>query len=84
MNMKKIIMLALMLVMTIGMSAQDGGLFKRGEIGEVNFNKEHKAKGLPGVPGHGETGNQSAPISGVAFPLAFAAGYLAIKNRKKD
>lgn len=81
MNMKKIIMLALMLVMTIGMSAQDGGLFKRGE---VNFNKEHNAKGTPVLPGHGQTGNQSAPISGVAFPLAFAAGYLAIKNRKKD
>ena len=80
--MKKIIMLALMLVMTIGMSAQDGGLFKRGE---VNFSKEYNnAKGLPGLPGHGETGDQPAPISGVAFPLAFAAGYLAIKNRKKD
>lgn len=48
--MKKIIMLALMLVMTICMSAQDGGLFKRGE---VNFNKEHNAKGSPVLPGHG-------------------------------
>lgn len=79
--MKKIIMLALMLVMTIGMSAQDGGLFKRGE---VNFNKEHNAKGLMEISDCNGEKDQNVPVSGVAFPLIFAAGYFAIKNRKKD
>ena len=79
--MKKIIMLALMLIMTVCMSAQDFGLFKRGE---VNFDKEHNAKGLMEISDRNEVKDQNVPVSGVAFPLIFAAGYLAIKNRKRE
>lgn len=79
--MKKIIMLALMLIMTVCMSAQDSGLFK---CGEVNFGKEHNAKGLMEISNRNEVKNQNVSVSGVTFPLAFAAGYLAIKNRKKE
>lgn len=81
--MKKIIMITLMLIISVGTFAQESGLFKRGEKADFDKN-EYNAKGLPGLPGHGGSGNQSAPISGVAFPLIFAAGYLAIKNRKTE
>lgn len=82
--MKKIIMIAVMMLMCACMTAQPdgGGLFQRGQQPE---NTETRTRGgMPGMPGHGETGNQSAPISGIAFPLVFAAGYLALKNRKKE
>ena len=82
--MKKIIMVAVMMLMCTCMTAQENtGLFQRGP--EVNESKTLMSKGgIPGLPSHGEEDNQSAPISGVALPLVFAAGYLALKNRKKE
>lgn len=80
--MKKFVTLIFILLLTICVSAQEGGgIFKHGAI----FGKEQKEEtsGAPGFPAHGETGNQpAAPISSIAFPLVFAAGYLALKNRR--
>lgn len=83
--MKKIIMIAVMMLMCACMTAQENtGLFQRGP--EANESKALTSidRGLPGLPPHGEEGDQPAPIGGVAFPLVFAAGYLALKNRKKE
>jgi hypothetical protein len=81
--MKKIIMIAVMMLMCACMTAQENtGLFQRGP--EANESKALTLRGGPGLPPHGEEGDQPAPIGGVAFPLVFAAGYLALKNRKKE
>ena len=82
--MKKIIMIAVMMLMCACMTAQENtGLFQRGP--EANESKALMSRGgFPGLPPHGEEGDQPAPIGGVAFPLVFAAGYLALKNRKKE
>ena len=79
--MKKFITLIFILLLAICVSAQEGGgILKRGAI----FSKEQKKETIstPGLPGHDKPGNQDAPISGIAFPLVFAAGYLALKNRR--
>lgn len=81
--MKKIIMIAVMMLMYACMTAQENtGLFQRGP--KANESKALTLRGGPGLPPHGEEGDQPAPIGGVAFPLVFAAGYLALKNRKKE
>lgn len=82
--MKKIIMIAVMMLICACMTAQsdNGGLFQRGQQPENT--QTGMRGGMPGLPSHGEEGDQPAPIGGVAFPLVFAAGYLALKNRKKE
>ena len=81
--MKKIIMIAVMMLMCACMTAQNNtGLFQRGPEANENKTMMTRGGGFPGLPPHGEEGDQPAPITGVALPLIFAAGYLAIKNRK--
>lgn len=72
-----------MLMIVTACAAQNGGgLFQRGAEIEKESNTEIYGRGgIPGLPGHGQEGGQPAPIGGVAFPLAFAAGYLMIKGR---
>ena len=79
--MKKFIMIAVMTLMCACMTAQpNSGLFQHGPEAKETVNV--RGGGFPGLPPHGEEGDQPAPITGVALPLVFAAGYLAIKNRK--
>lgn len=78
--MKKIIMIAVMMLMCACMTAQpNSGLFQHRSEAKETVNTRG---GFPGLPPHGEEGDQPAPIAGVALPLVFAAGYLVIKNRK--
>ena len=84
--MKKLIM-TIAIVLAIGVSAfaQDGGLLNRG----VTFDKQEQGmtKGIgPGLPGHGETGDQNAtPLgSGVAVMLGLGAAYLIGKKRNEE
>lgn len=80
--MKKFVTLIFILLLAICVSAQEGGgIFKRGAIFSKEQKKETSGVRAPGLPGHNEPGDQDAPISGIAFPLVFAAGYLALKNR---
>jgi len=86
--MKKLIMtIAIVLAMGLGAYAQEGGLLNRG----VNFDKQEKGsmgKGTlgPGMPGHGETGDQDAtPLgSGVAVLLGLGTAYLIGKKRNEE
>lgn len=79
--MKRILItLALVLSLSlIGCAAAltQGSMFQRGEKVE----RVEDAK-VPGVPGHGHNGNQSAPISeGTAVLTALGTAYLIGKKR---
>lgn len=78
--------------MTLGASAQyfnndngqvGGGFFGRGEMPGT----EMDARGgmlSPGLPGHGQSGNQDAPLGGGALLLAgFGAAYAMAKRNRK-
>ena len=81
--------LALTLAIVLGLSMSTfaegnhgGGLFLRGDEptkeGEGGSN-------LPGLPGHGASGNQDAPVgTGIAIMTALGAAYLIGKRRKED
>ena len=83
--MKKTIM-TLAIVLGLGMASyatpNGGGLFQRGDLPE-----QQREGGVmtPGLPNHGETGNQNAPLgTGIAMLTAFGAAYLIGKRRKED
>ena len=76
--------LALTIAIVLGLSmttfADGGGLFQRGAEPEGMYNRG----GMPGMPGHGETGNQDAPLgTGIAMLTAFGAAYLVGKKRNE-
>lgn len=74
-----------------GMAQQGGGLFQRGSVSEnTYFNNggyayDRETGGLlPGLPDHGSTDNQDAPLTGgVALLLGLGGAYLVAKRRKK-
>lgn len=76
---KALLILALAFAVNCGMAqSNDGGLFRRGETANETRG------GLPGLPGHGEEGNQPAPIgSGAALLIGFGAAYAMCKKSKK-
>ena len=83
--MKKTVM-TIAIVLGLGMAsfAQGGGLFQRG-ASEENANREGESGIMtPGLPGHGETGDQDAsPLgSGAMVLLGLGAAYLVGKKRK--
>jgi len=78
--MKKLIcVLSLVLGITVAASAQEGeGLFRRG----TSQQEETRGGGSPMLPGHGESGNQPAPLgSGALLLIGFGAAY-ALKKKK--
>ena len=79
--MKKLVLtIAIVLGMGIAASAQ-GGLFKYGEQEDFGMTRDGV---LPGLPGHGETGNQDAPLGGGALLLiGFGAAYALKKRNEK-
>lgn len=84
--MKKFIIGAMMLFMlSAGVYAQDnGGLFRRGAEVKNEKTENIRGGGLPGLPGHGETGDQPAPIgSGLLLLGSMGAVYYLAKNKKE-
>ena len=87
--------LALTIAIVLGLSmttfADGGGLFKRGGNNEGNNSgyvmyesRTPNRGGLPGLPDHGETGNQPAPLgSGIAVLMGLGTAYLVGKRRKE-
>ena len=82
--MKKLIMtIAIVLGLSMTTFADGGGLFQRGadntEMGQGN-----REGGLPGMPGHGGTGNANAPLgTGILVLTAIGAAYLIGKKRRE-
>ena len=80
--------LALTIAIVLGLSmasfADGGGLFQRGSSDTELVNREGGLI-MPGLPNHGETGNQDAPLgSGVAIMLGLGAAYLVGKRRNEE
>lgn len=78
--MKKIIMIAVIAFMYMSMTAQ--------VIISDSFDYEPipgngSLESMQSLSYTGEEENQYVPASGIAFPLIFAAGYFAVKNRKE-
>ena len=85
--MKKLaLIIAIVLGMTMGASAQNGGLFGKGPSSDMDYEySTREGEGpLLGLPtSHGETGDVSAPLgSGALLLIGFGAAY-ALKKRKK-
>ena len=86
------------MMMAIGLTMTtfaDGGLFNRGNnakygqsSGYTYFNAKAPSESVglmsPGLPGHGENGNQPAPLgSGIAVLVGLGAAYLVGKKRRE-
>ena len=82
--MKKLALtIAIVLGMSFGAFAQ-GGLFGKGETREVENTRDGSGPLLPGLPTHGETDSQDAPLAGGALLLiGFGAAYALKKNNEK-
>ena len=86
--------LALTIAIVLGMSMttfanNDGGLFQRGASESTSGVYGDRTGGLmngPGLPGHGEPGNQDAsPLgSGVAVLLGLGAAYMVAKKHREE
>ena len=80
--------LALTIAIVLGLSmasfADGGGLFQRG-TSEKEADFVNRDGVMPGMPGHGLSGNQDAPLgSGVAIMLGLGAAYLVGKRRNEE
>ena len=67
-------------------SENGGGLFQRGETLENGKNEAvyNRGGGFPGLPPHGEEGDQPAPVgAGTALLIGFGAAYALYKRNKK-
>ena len=70
--------------MTLGVSAQEGGLFGKGATREAE-NTYSTRGGLIDLPGsHGSSDDQGAPLgSGIAVLISLGAAYAMSKKNKK-
>ena len=86
--MKKLI-ITVAIVLGLGMTSfadPNGGLFQRGNMPEnpENINR-NGGMVTPGLPIHGQTENQDAPVgSGIAVLLGLGAAYLVGKKRREE
>ena len=81
--------LTIAIVLGMGMStfAQDAAIEERGLFGrgEGIYRSEEKTLVTPGLPNHGESENQDAPLgSGIAVLMGLGAAYMAAKKRNED
>lgn len=78
--------LTIAIILGLGMAsfAQGGGLFQRGATEEST--NRGGALTTPGLPGHGEDGDQDGtPLgSGIAVLMGLGAAYLVGKKRNQD
>ena len=89
--MKKLALtIAIVLGLGIGAYAQ-GGLFGYGAVSDEEYysygmgsNDRNGGLIMPGLPGHGETTNQEAPLgSGALLLIGFGAAY-ALKKKREE
>ena len=81
--------LALTIAIVLGLSmttfADGGGLFQRGNTPQGQNSNREGGVTTPGLPGHGEPGDQPAPLgSGIAVLAALGGAYLIGKRRKQN
>ena len=75
---------AIVLGITLGVSAQEGGLFGKGatrDAGEIGYSTRGS---LIDLPSHGSSDDQGAPLgSGIAVLVGLGAAYAMTKKNKK-
>ena len=81
--------IAIVLGFSMSMFADGGGMFQRGNTSEQeNAYFNGNRSGMPGLPGHGETGNQDAnetPLgTGIAVLAVLGGAYLVGKKRRDE
>lgn len=94
--MKKIVITTIIILsVSLSASAQGGGLFQYGEVGDQDYygsvwytldqNNEFQRNSLlmPGLPIHGETDNMDAPLGGGALLLIGFGAVYALRKRQK-
>ncbi len=88
--MKKLV-LTTAIVLGLGMVSfadpNGGGLFQRGNMPENTLGIREGEGGMvtPGLPNHGQQGNQDAPMgSGIAVLLGLGIAYALGKQHKKE
>lgn len=75
------LILGFLLMVTVATAQNGGGLFQRGEDPKQETNRG----GIPGLPGHGEDGNQPAPVgAGVGLLIGFGAAYAMYKKKSEN
>ena len=83
---KTLITIAIVLGITIGASAQNGGLFGKGPSRDMDYEYSTREGegGLLNLPSqHGTSNDETAPLgSGALLLIGFGAAY-ALKRRKK-
>ena len=85
--MKKITMtLVILLGLTMGAFAQDGGLFGKGATRESNDINYSTRGGLIDLPGsHGDSNDHGAPLgSGIVVLAGLGAAYLVSKKNREE
>ncbi len=93
--MKKLVMTtAIILGLSLTTFADGGGMFHRANSGDNGnavyqdgsyFSKEGGTPMMPGLPIHGQSDNQNAPLgSGIALLTALGAAYLVGKKRREE
>ena len=90
--MKKLIMTtAIVLALSFTTFAQDGMFHrsdnaKNGGNGYALYESKGDLKGgMPGLPGHGETTDQEAPLgSGIVLLASLGAAYMVAKKRREE
>ena len=86
--------LALTIAIVLGLSmasfAEGGGLFGHGQAAAEDNNTSSvmtgtRLGGAPGLPNHGQDGNQPAPLgSGIVLLAGLGAAYLVSKKRREE
>ncbi len=81
--------LALTIAIVLGLSmttfADGGGLFQRGNTPQGQNSNREGGVTTPGLPGHGEPGDQPAPLgSGIAVLMGLGAAYLVSKKQREE
>ena len=76
--------IAIVLGLSMTTFADGGGLFQRGGTPEQSIYST-RGNGMPGLPGHDETGDVDAPLgTGIAVLTALGAAYLIGKKRREE
>ena len=81
--------LALTIAIVLGLSmttfADGGGLFQRGNMPQGQNSNREGGVTTPGLPGHGQPGDQPAPLdSGIAVLMGLGAAYLVSKKQREE
>ena len=84
--MKKLIMtIAIVLGLGLTTSFAQGGLFQRGNTPQGQNSNREGGVTTPGLPGHGEPGDQPAPLgSGIVLFTALGAAYGIAKKHREE